>query len=76
VPDGLAEDASMGEEPHSIDKQASLRSRWRLSPAATSSAPAASADADQPHQLEDCGAVSRSSSAVRVLTSTLRARSR
>src|SRR5215218_1506005 len=31
-----------GEEPHSIEKQASLRSRWGLSPAATSSAPAVS----------------------------------
>src|SRR6266516_812820 len=38
----LPEDAWIGEAPHSIEKQASLRSRSGLSPAATSSAPAPS----------------------------------
>src|SRR6266536_2759466 len=70
----LPEDAWIGEAPHSIEKQASLRSRPGLSPAATSSAPALSWPT--PNSATSWGAalaVRRSSSVVRELISADRA---
>ena len=64
MPLGLARGAGIGEAPHSIEKQASERSRSGLSPAATSSAPAESDPT--PNSATSLGAaalVSRSSSA-------------
>jgi hypothetical protein len=47
----LPEDAWIGEDPHSIEKAASECRRSGLSPAATSSAPAVLAGAEQGHEL-------------------------
>jgi hypothetical protein len=70
----LPEDAWIGAAPHSIAKQASLRSRPGLSPAATSSAPALSAPI--PNSATSLGAavrVRRSSWVVRAVISADRA---
>src|SRR6266498_3616036 len=70
----LPEDAWIGEDPHSIAKQASERSRPGLSPAATSSAPAESGPT--PNRATSPGAalaVSRFSSVSSVATSACRA---
>ena len=73
----LPEEAWIGEDPHSIENAASLRSRSGLSPAATSSAPALSGPI--PNRATSPGAAlatSRSSSVSSVVISALRARGR
>lgn len=70
----LPEEASIGEDPHSIEKAASECSRSGLSPAATSSAPALSGPTPNSATRGAAAvAVSRCSSVVRVSISAYRA---